>query len=92
MACLKIEGVGGAPFVGRETYGDLKMKKEIAEDTITDGPIDLQESYLESLSFWQLCSEQVEKEVRKTKKAIKKVRADNIEEETLYGENHVLHG
>lgn len=74
LACMRFEGVGGAPFVGRKSNEGLKSKQEVAERTISRGSIELQESYLESLPFWKHTSEFVEQELKKTKEAIKKFR------------------
>lgn len=68
-----VEDMGGMPRMPRRGDDDEKTKLEIAECTISEGPIELQESYLESLSFWQHSSEFVEQELKKTKEAIEKV-------------------
>lgn len=65
LACMKVEGVGGAPFLGRESYQDLKTKNEVAENLIIELPLEDQKSYLESLSTWRLFSRGIYQAVKK---------------------------
>lgn len=69
-----IRDIGGMPRMPRRGDKDEKSKLEIAENTISEGPVELQRSYLESLSFWQHSSDFIEQELKKTKEAIEKSR------------------
>jgi hypothetical protein len=69
-----IGDMGGMPRIPRKKDRDDTIKLEIAENTISEGPVELQESYLESLSFWQQTSDFVKIELAKTKETIDKVR------------------
>lgn len=64
LACMRLEGVGGMPLIGRESYDDLQLKLEIAEGVITDQPIDVQKDYTESLATWQLFSQEAYQSVK----------------------------
>lgn len=66
--------MGGMPKMPRRGDENQKTKLEIAENTISEGSVELQESYIESLSFWQLSSSFIEKELAKTKAVIEKFR------------------
>lgn len=70
------QDMGGMPKMPRRADGDQKTKLEIAENTISEGPVELQKSYIESRSFWQLSSSFIEKELAKTKAAIEKFREE----------------
>jgi hypothetical protein len=72
-----IEDMGGMPKMPRRTKADEdKSKLEVAECTISEGSVELQKSYIESLSFWQHTSEFVEGELLKTKDATNKFRKE----------------
>lgn len=77
LACMKLEGVGGAPVIGRESRTDLESKNEVAENLIAELSIEKQQSYMVSLANWQLFSKRIYQSVKQAESKHKKRKCKN---------------